>query len=54
MTGRAHDGPDAAKRRRVIKMLDSRYIVADDIEPLKILLVTQAANNDGTTGFHYE
>lgn len=42
-----------ARRRRVIKQLDSRFIVPDDIEPLRILLVTQEANNDGGTGWHY-
>lgn len=42
-----------AKRRRVIKILDSRYVVPDDIEPERILMVTQEANNDGGTGFHY-
>lgn len=45
---------NAARRRRVIKILDSRFIVPEDVDPLRILLVTKAPNDDGTTNFHYE
>jgi hypothetical protein len=42
------------KRRRVIKALDGRYVIPDEIDPVRVLFVTQVANNDGGTGWHYE
>lgn len=41
-------------RRRVLKTLDSRFVVPDDLDPIRILQTLQVANNDGGTGWHYE
>lgn len=46
--------PSTPEKRRIIRVLDSRFVVPKDCDPIKILLVTQAPNNDGGTGWHYE
>ena len=40
--------------RRVIKSLDTRFVVPEGLEPIRILQTLQVANNDGGTGWHYE
>lgn len=49
----AHDQPAPVKRRRIIRALDARYVVPDGVEPIRVLSMTQEANNDGGTGWHY-
>jgi hypothetical protein len=39
--------------RRVIKDLDSRYVVPANLDPIRVLLVRHEPNNDGGTGSHY-
>ena len=51
--GRRLDMTSPPKPRRVIKTLDSRFVVPNDIEPIRILTMTLEANNDGGTGSHY-
>lgn len=38
---------------RVIRELDSRYIVPANIDPIRVLLVIERPNNDGGTGSHF-
>ena len=46
--------PSTARNRRVIKTLDSRYVIPNDLDPVRILQTLQVPNNDGGTGWHYE
>lgn len=46
--------PVAAKRRRFIKRVDSRYCLPADIEVIRVLASYLVANEDGGTGSHYE
>lgn len=41
-----------AKPRRVIRELDSRYVVPADIDPIRVLTVIDRPNDDGGTGSH--
>lgn len=49
----AHEQKPPRPRRRFIKAFDSRYMIPDDVEPIRVLSMTQEANNDGGTGWHY-
>lgn len=42
------------QRRRIIKRLDARYVIPDELDPIRILQTFQVPNNDGGTGWHYE
>jgi hypothetical protein len=42
----------ARPRRRVIRELAAMYVVPDDLDPIRVLLVIERPNNDGGTGSH--
>lgn len=42
------------KPRQIIKVLDARYVIPGDLDPIRILQSMKVANEDGGTGWHWE